>query len=172
MRKILEIPSLVLGLSLALCGCVTAYRWTSSVPEGMRTVTVPTFRNDSNVTELGNIATRQVLREIQREGTFKVKRPDDAAVEIQGVIRQAQAGYSAGDRRTGARLGEYTFTLSADVSVIDRVNGKVLINNRRYSAVTTYVTNQDRLTGERDASGRAADDLAQQIVDDLTSMQW
>jgi len=168
MKKLLSIVS----VALAACGCITAYKWTSSVPEKMRTVSVPTFRNESNVTELGSVATRQILREIQREGTFKIKRSSDAAVEIQGTVKSANSGYSAGDRRSGMRLGEYLFRVVAEVSVIDRANGKVLVDNRRYTAVTTYVANQDRLTGERDASGRAAEDLAQQIVDDLTSMQW
>lgn len=157
---------------VTLCGCLTAYKWTSTVPEKMRTVFVPTFRNESDVTELGNVVTRQVLREVQREGTFKVVRQDDAAVEIQGAVKYAKGVYSAGDRRSGMRLSEYMLTVVAIVSVVDRVSGKVLIDNRRYKAVATYVSNQDRFTGDRDASGRAAEDLAQQIVDDLTSMQW
>jgi len=168
--------SLLFHFSLLLltctCGCITAYKWTSSVPEKMRTVCVPTFRNESNVTELGTIVSRQILREVQREGSFKVARPADAAVEVQGIIKSAKSGYSAGDRRSGARLGEFMFTVVAVVSVIDRVNGRVLVNNREYRAVTTFVANQDKMTGERDASGRAAEELALQIVDDMTSMQW
>ena len=69
-----------------LAGC-RAYTWTSSVPEDMRTVSVPTFRNETDVVELGAVATRQTLREFQREGSFKVMRPGDAAIEVQGVIR-------------------------------------------------------------------------------------
>lgn len=168
--------SLLFHFSLLLLtftgGCITAYKWTSSVPEKMRTVCVPTFRNESNVTELGTIVSRQILREVQREGSFKVARPADAAVEVQGIIKSTRSGYCAGDRHSGARLGEYVFTVVAVVSVIDRVNGRVLVDNRRYEAVTTFVANQDKMTGERDASGRAAEDLALQIVDDMTSMQW
>jgi len=172
MRKILSLSLIAFAASLAFCGCITAYKWTSSVPEKMRTVCVPTFRNNSDVTELGSVVSRQILREIQREGTFKIKRQDDAAVEVQGTIVSASSGYGAGDRRAGARLAEFVFTVVAEVSVIDRVNGKVLIGNRRYTAKTTYVINNDQLTGERNASGRAAENLALQVVDDLTAMQW
>lgn len=172
MRKTLNVALFTLAFALALCGCVTAYKWTSSVPEKMRTVSVPTFRNNTDVTELGSVMSRQLLREFQREGSFKIRRSDDAAIEVQGTITSAKSGYSAGDRRAGMRLGEYTFTVVAEVSVIDRVNGKVLINNRPYRAVTTFVINSDMLTGERNASGRAAEDLAAQVVDDVTSMQW
>jgi len=168
--------SLLFHFSLLLlaftCGCMSSYQWTSSVPERVRTVCVPTFRNNTDVTELGSVVSRQILREFQREGTFKIKRPADAAIEVQGTIKSATSGYAGGDRRSGMRLGEYAFRIVAEVSVIDRANGKVLINNRPYTAVTTYVINQDIQTGERNASGRAAEDLAQQIVDDLTAMQW
>ena len=61
MKKIL--PTVLAALALA--GCAN-YRWTSPVPADMQTVTVPTFRNESNVLELGAVATRQVLREFQR----------------------------------------------------------------------------------------------------------
>ena len=100
-------------LGLALCGCGTDYCWRSSVPEAVRTVSVPTFRNESNVMELGAVATRQVLREFQREGTFKIRATGDAALEVQGVVRSAHSGISAYDRRAGSRVS--AFTLEADV---------------------------------------------------------
>jgi len=163
---------LVLVLAASACGCLTSYRWTSSVPERMRTVCVPTFRNETDVTELGAVVSRQILREVQREGTFKIRREGDAALEVQGTVVAAGNAYSVGDRRSGARLYESVFSVEVKVSVIDRANGKVLVDNRPYTAQTTYVINQDTLTGQRNASGRAAEDLAMQIVDDLTSMQW
>ena len=70
----------------ALAGCRSPYSWTSDVPQKLRTVAVPTFRNESDVTELGVLAATQILSEFQREGTFKIARPDDAAGEVQGVI--------------------------------------------------------------------------------------
>jgi len=171
MRKLAGI-GFVFVLVASVCGCLTSYKWTSSVPERMRTVCVPTFRNESDVTELGTVVSRQILREVQREGTFKIKREGDAAIEIQGTVKSAYDSYGAGDRRSGSRLYESVFTVVATVSVIDRANGKVLVDNRQYTAQTTYVINQDTLTGHRNASGRAAEDLAMQVVDDLTSMQW
>ena len=49
MRKIL----FVIVPVLALAGCRTSYSWTSDVPKNLRTVSVPTFRNESDITELG-----------------------------------------------------------------------------------------------------------------------
>ena len=167
MKKIL--PTVIAVLALA--GCAN-YRWTSPVPADMRTVTVPTFRNESNILELGAVATRQVLREFQREGTFKIASADDAAIEVQGVIKSASVGRIYFKREMSMRAFEQRLVVAADVSLIDRRSGKVMVNNRRYVAETTYFSDTDIATARRDASGRAAEDLARQIVDDVTSCRW
>ena len=158
--------------ALALGGCGTDYCWRSNVPQEMRTVAVPTFRNETDVTELGSLAARQVLREFQREGTFKVRSADEAALEIQGVMKATSSGVQAYDRRQGRRLAGYSLTAVAEVSVIDRRGGKVLVDNRRYRAETSYTASQDKTTAMRDASGRLAEDLARQIVTDVLNLKW
>lgn len=172
MRFFVVLRSSLIPLSLAFCGCATGYCWRSSVPEGMRTVSVPTFRNESNVSELGSVATRQLLREFQREGTFKVRMTGDAALEIQGVIKSATPSLSAYDRRSGSRIAAYTASAEAEVSVVDKRNRKVIVDNRKYIASTVFTAEQDRTTAMRDASGRLADDLARQVVDDLLNLKW
>ncbi|MBR5549714.1 MAG: hypothetical protein IKU71_08280 [Kiritimatiellae bacterium] len=167
MKKIL--PTIIAALALAGCA---SYRWTSPVPADMRTVNVPTFRNESDLLEFGAVATRQVLREFQREGTFKIASADDAAIEVQGVIKSVSTGRIYFKREMSMRAYEQRLIVSADVSFVDRRNGKVIVNNRRYTAETTYFSDTDMATARRDASGRAAEDLARQIVDDVTSCRW
>lgn len=156
-----------LTVGLVLTGCRTVYRWSSGVPDEMRAVSVPVFRNASDVTGLGAAVTTQVLREIQREGSLRVAAPDDCAVEIQGEVRSDHSATVAYERRTGARTREHRFTAVAVVSVVDKKSGKTLIDKRKYTAGTTFLANDDVLTGERDASGRLAEDFARQIVDDV-----
>jgi len=156
---------------LALAGCAN-YRWTSPVPAEMRTISVPTFRNETDIVELGAVATRQVLREFQREGTFKLASADDAAVEVQGVLKTASASLIHFKRAVSMRAYEQRLVVSADVSVIDRRSGKVVVDNRRYVAETTYFSDTDIATARRDASSRAAEDLARQVVDDVVSCRW
>lgn len=157
-------------LAVLAPGCAS-YSWRPSVPEGMRTVSVPTFRNESNVQELGSVMTRQVLREFQREGTFAIRREDDAALEIQGVVKDANSAGKGYNRRSGLRYASFNFTATVEVSVIDKRNGRVLVDNRRYRASTTYTAGQDISTAERDASGRLAEDLARQVVDDVLDLK-
>ena len=159
-------------LLLAFCGCATGYSWRSSVPEEMRTVSVPTFRNESEVSELGSLAARQLLREFQREGTFKIRMTGDAALEVQGVVKSVTSLRSAYDRRSGSRVAAYTASANVEVSIIDKRNRKVLVDNRRYTAEVPFTAGQDRTTAMRDASGRLADNLARQVVDDLLNLKW
>ena len=164
--------NLMLVALCATCGCGTSYSWRSGVPEEMRTVSVPTFRNESTVNELGAVATRQILREFQREGTFKIRTVGDAALEIQGVIKSASFDTTAYDRRIYGRLSSGEFRAVAEVSVIDKRERKVLVDNRTYTAMTTFTSREDRTTAMRDASGRLADDLARQVVNDLLNLKW
>ena len=158
-------------VGFAVCGCGTDYAWRSSIPQDMRTVSVPTFRNESDMQEAGAVAARQVLREFQREGTFSVRGSDDAALQIQGTITSVSGGVAAYDRRHGLRLGGQDVSAKAVVSVIDRRRGKVLVDNRAYSATATFVAGQDVTTAQRDATGRLMEDLARQIVDDVLALK-
>lgn len=159
-------------MGIVLTGCATNYGWGPRVPADMRSVAVPTFRNESEVTELGSVTTRQVLREFGREGTFRISSVGAAAVEIQGVIKSASLGTLAYDRRAGLRSSSHEFKMTAEVSVIDKKTGRVLVNNREYEARTTLSVGQDYDTAQRDASGRLADDLARQVVDDVLNLNW
>lgn len=157
--------------AFALAGCAS-YKWKSDVPAKLRTVCVPTFRNESDSTELGVLAARQLLREFQREGTFKIAGHDDAAVEVQGIVKYTSVGNNGSDRRFNNRLVAYSLTMVAEVSVVDRVNGRVLVDNKTYTATTSFTYGGDMLSAERSALGRVADDMAQQVVDDVLAVQW
>ena len=156
----------------ALCGCGTDYAWRSSVPHDMRTVSVPTFRNESDMQEAGALASRQLLREFQREGTFAIRMSDDAALQVQGTVKSVGSTVAAYDRRQSFRLGAHELTAVVEVSVVDKRRGKVLVDNRSYTASVPFVSSADISTASRDASGRVMDDLARQIVDDVLALKF
>ena len=116
------------ALALLLAGC-SSYRWRSSVPEELRSVAVPVFENRTSSAELGPIVTQYVLREFQREGTFSIRRSGSSALEVQGSIVKASRSAAAFDRGYGSRASEYRYTVTAEVSLVNRDTGKVLMNN-------------------------------------------
>ena len=83
-----------------------------------------------------------------------------------------KAGATAYNRRTYGRLYSGEVEAQVEVSVIDKREGRVLVDNRLYRARTTLVIGQDSVTAERDASGRLADALARQVVDDMLNLKW
>jgi hypothetical protein len=156
------------ALAAFAAGCAS-YSWRPSVPPEMRTVSVPVFRNEGAVAALGGEVARQVLRELQREGTFRIARPDDASVEVQGSVKAGDPTVVAYERRTGSRIRERELHATATVSFIDKKGGKTLVDGRKYRARVTFAAGDDVLTGARDASSRLAEELARQIADDLVA---
>ena len=170
MKTILKSLCTVLAFTI-LSGCAS-YSWTSEVPEELRTISVPSFENRTMVSELGTITTQFILREFQREGTFKIKRTGDAALEVQGVIVTAGRDSIAYNRSYGTRASEYRYFVVAEVSVINKKTGRVLFEKRNYVAETTFLTQNDILTAQRNSAQRIATDLARQIVDDIIAYPY
>ena len=154
-----------------LSGCA-GYTWGTSVPKEYRKVSVPVFENMTTASEIGPIVTQYTLREFQREGSFKIVRPDDAAIEVQGIIRSASRGGVTYDRGEGMRASEYRYTVVADVTFVDKKNGKVLLERKGIKGETTFLTNDDLLTGLKNASFRIADDIARQVVNDALALPF
>ena len=157
--------------SMLLSGCA-GYTWGTSVPKEYRKVSVPVFENMTEVSEIGPIVTQYTLREFQREGSFKIVRPADAAIEVQGVLRSMDREGVAYDRGQGMRASEYRYVIVADVTFVDKKNGKVLLERKGIQGSTTFLTNDDLLTGQKNASFRIADDIARQIVNDALALPF
>ena len=165
--------TVVLGLALgavALFSGCASYTWGTSVPEEYRTVAVPVFENLTEVSEMGPTVTQYTLREFQREGSFKVVRPADAAIEVQGVIKKMTRHGIAYDRARGMRASEYRYEILADVAFVDRRKGKVLLERKGLKGETTFLTQNDLLTGQKNAAARIAQDLARQIVNEALAL--
>ena len=148
--------------ALALCGCAN-YRWTSRVPDEIRTVAVPVFENRTMSAELGPIVSQYVLREFQS---------GDSSIEVQGSIVKAERRPVSFDRAYGSRADEYRYLVTAEVSIINKDAGRVLQANRPYTGETTFLVQGDLLTAQRNAAQRIAQDLARQIVDDVVSYPY
>ena len=157
--------------AVLMCGCAN-YRWTSSVPQEIRTVAVPEFQNQSHLAELGPATTQYTLREFQREGTFSIRRSGDSSIEVQGVIKKVEFKPVAYARGYGMRAGEYRCFATLEASLIDKDKGKVLLNNRSYTAETTISVQNDLLTAQRNAVPRLAAEFARQIVDDALNYPY
>jgi len=159
---------LVLGGSLLMSGCGT-YRATSGVPAELRTIAVPVFENKTGYPEFGAIATQHALREIQREGSFKIAPLESASLKLLCSVHSEKRGFSL-NRTYGTRASENRFRLIASVTLVERSTGKFLLDNLQIEAMTTFMTYDDMLTGMQSAAPRISEELARNIVDTILAL--
>ena len=151
-------------------GC-SSYRFTSSVPEELRSISVPVFENASGFPEIDAVVTQYVLREFQRQGTFKIKDVKDSSLKLIGKLVNCEAEALNYDRNYGSRTSEYRLNLTAEITLVERGTGKLLINGEHVRVNTTFLTHGDMPTGLQDAYPRIAKELSRAIVDRLLA-QW
>lgn len=145
-------------------GCAS-YKFGSAVPEELRTLAVPVFENASGYPEIDAVVTQYVLREFQREGTFKVSTLDNASLKLLGKLVKTDLQSLNYDRNFGSRTSEYRYSLVAEITLVERGSGKLLIDAMPIKANTTFLTHGDMLTGMQDAYPRIAKELARAITD-------
>lgn len=149
---------------LFMAGCAS-YKFRSAVPEELRTIAVPVFENASGYPEIDAVVTQYVLREFQREGTFKVSTLDNASLKLLGKLVKTDLQSLNYDRNFGSRTSEYRYSLVAEITLVERGSGKLLIDAVPVKANTTFLTHGDMLTGMQDAYPRIAKELARAITD-------
>ena len=170
MRTYPAITVAIISALLFSTGCST-YRFRSSVPEELRTIAVPVFENASGFPEIDAVVTEYVLREFQREGTFKIKGVHDASLKLLGKLVKSETQALNYDRNYGSRTSEYRYSIVAEITLVERGTGKLLIDGMQIKANTTFLTQGDMLTGLQDAYPRIAKDLSRSIVDAVLA-QW
>jgi hypothetical protein len=169
--KMMRLAFIAVAVALLTAGCAN-YRWSSRVPEEIRTVAVPVFQNSSSLAELGPMVSQYTLREFQREGTFSIRRSGDSSIEVQGRVAKVDFRPIAFDRGRGMRAGEYRCFATLEVAVVDKEHDRDLISKRVYKAETTITVQGDLLTARRNCVPRLATEFARQIVDDVLSYPY
>jgi hypothetical protein len=159
---------LVLGGGLLMSGCGT-YHATSGVPAELRTIAVPVFENKTGYPEFGAIATQHTLREIQRQGSFKIAPMESASLKLLCSVHSENRGLSF-NRTYGTRASENRFRLIASVTLVERGTGKFLLDNVPIEASTTFMTYDDLLTGMQNAAPRVAEELSRNILDTILAL--
>ena len=164
-----------MSLGLVIAGCVllagcASYRLTSDVPEELRTIAVPVFENETGYPEVGATVTQHVLREFQREGTMKIKPLEDASLKLLGTVRQGELQAIRFERAYGSRAAEYRYSLIAEITLVERDTGKLLLDAVQVQGATTFLTYDDMLTGMQNAYPRIAKELSRAIVDTVLAV--
>ena len=151
------------------CGYHTAGH-TVQLPEEVKTIAVPAFKNETATYRIEQMLTASVVREFTTRTHYRILNdPGEAAdATLRGTVLSTAASPLAYDTATG-RAASVLVVVSIKVTLMDRA-GKVLYQNPAYLFREQYEVSQDlRSFFEEDtpASRRLSQDFARTLVSNI-----
>jgi outer membrane lipopolysaccharide assembly protein LptE/RlpB len=151
------------------CGYHTAGH-VVQVPEGIQTIAIPAFKNESPTYRIEQILTEGVVREFTTRTRYQIlhEASDDADATLQGTVLSTAATPLAYDTNTG-RAASVLVVVSISVKLTDR-RGKVLYQNPQYLFREQYELSQDLTTffqEDSPALRRLSRDFGRTLVSNL-----
>ncbi|GJQ30779.1 MAG: hypothetical protein HBSAPP03_26630 [Phycisphaerae bacterium] len=162
----------MVGLAGAGSGCASdarqGYSFSSTMPEGITTVSVPVFENYTFDVGLEAELTEAVIKELQRTSGVRVVQGGGADSSLKGAITSSELRRLTLERGTGL-VQELALTIVVDFDWKHNRTGQVLTSRRNFAASDTFVPAKP--TGERIETGRhaAVQRLAKDLVAELRS---
>lgn len=135
--------------------------------EGIRTLAVPTFKNDTLHTRTEVLIASTVIKQIQQDGTFRIEAPDRADAILEGTISEVRRRPARSVRGNVLATREFNMELTLDYQIRRRDTGKV-IWNRSVEGRTSFFVSGDVATDERQAIPLAAEDAAVRLVSQIS----
>ena len=114
-------------------GC--SYRAGTALPAGLRTVYVPVLQNKTRATGLEADVTKALVAEFQAEGSLRPVKMKDADCEVRGAVSSYKRDVTG--KGTEGVPTERQVVIRASVSLVDRRDGKTLIDGMIVSSVHT-----------------------------------
>lgn len=154
----------VLALALVCSGC--GYALGYRMPEGVRTIAVPVFANETFPLrrEVEYDVTRAVRRELEVRSDVRLTDAERADAVLEGTVVAFRQAVLTEDNRDDA--AESSIHVTVQVRLVRSRDGEVLFD-RRISDHATFSS----LRGETidDARNQAIDEIAERVVADLES---
>jgi len=159
----------ITAMLLAGCGYHTAGHATR-LPQNVRTIAVPAFVNQTQTYRIGQLLTRDVVRELIGRTKYRVlnQAGDAADATLKCIVTSAQASPLTYDAQTG-RVSSAVVTVAMKVTLTDR-SGKVLFENLNYSFRQQYQVSREVTSffeEETPALQRMSEDFARTLVSDV-----
>ena len=164
-RSVIGIISVTVIALLLPAGCA-GYRIGSTLPPGINVIHIPTFINNTSEPRLEIETTQAAIREIQRDGTLSISDLDKSDIVLHATLvdfKLEPLRYES-DRSTTTR--EYRLTITADLTVTQRLTQEVLTRNT-VQGETDFIPTGDLSSAKREALPAAAKDLAHDIVESI-----
>ncbi|HEY8900723.1 MAG TPA: LPS assembly lipoprotein LptE [Chthoniobacterales bacterium] len=165
------VAALVLLASFALTslsGC--GYRLGAVKPAQLANVTkiaIPTFKNKTYQPHIEVLMADTTIKQFQQDGTYEIV-PDDRAdailyCTVEDIVRrQARAVLS-----NVLATREFSLKMTVEYELTDRVTGARIMSGK-FNVDTSFYTNNDLATDQRQAIVNAAQEVAVKLTGEIT----
>ena len=191
----LSILALICGALVSLSGCAS-YQIGGAKPasySGINNIFIPSFKNSTLEPRLSSLVTNAVLKEVQADGTYKVTNRANCDAMLMGTISyftkkqlravktntlesrelkvQLVCEFYLADPNTGKRITQLQAPNEETLvnSSIDGSDDILSVRQGRVYGSTLQVVDDSFQVGERGALAIAAEDLATQLVSQLSN---
>jgi hypothetical protein len=159
---------IILGaLVLFLGGC--GYTMKATLPEGIKTIAVPTFKNVITPSDrytyqpgLEIDLTNAVIDDLLFDGNLKVVNEDEADALLLGEIVRYEQESIRYNSSEGVR--QYRLFMVVKLTLQNQKTGKVIWTEKNFTGDTEYFIEGGSTVTERTAARNAIEDLAKKIV--------
>ena len=152
-----------------LTGCL-GYHVGPAKPSYLRdvhTLAVPTFKNRTLVPRIEVLVTDTVIKQLQQDGTFKVASDGNGDATLEADIVQVDRTPARSVRGNVLATTEFNLTLRVRYHVVGR-DGTMLVSATTATGRTSFFVGGDVVTDERQALPLATENLATQLVSQLS----
>lgn len=158
--------SLVLAFLVGGCAGYHVGPATPAHLSHIKTIAVPTFANTTLTPRIEALVTGTVIKQMQQDGTFRIVTEDKADAVLKGEIVAVGRSPARSVRGNVLATTEFNLNLAVRYSLVDR-DGKPLASAGA-SGSTSFFVGSDVSTDERQALPLAAEELAKQLVSQLS----
>jgi len=160
-----------LAAMLLFSGCA-GYHIGATVPkkmEGVKTIAVPSFHNNTLVPRLESLAASTVVSQFQQDGTFQVRSSKEADVILVGTIENIRRRGARSVRSDVVKQQEYILTLTISYVVTRRCTGEQIDTGVVMGDTSFFVSGNDVNQDERQAIPLAIEKAAVRMVGRVTT---
>jgi len=133
--------AILLLAALCLSGCA-GYHIGPIQPKymaGIKTLAVPSFKNDTLTPRLEVLAADMLIRQIQQDGTYEIVSSDKADAIIEGTISNIRRYPARSLQKDVLTTTEFTVTVTLSYSITRRDTGEKIKTNAADGTSSFYV---------------------------------
>jgi len=170
MKALLWLP-----LFAVLCSCANYKMGNTTKGAGLqdvRVLYVPTAVNETDETAVPGPVTNAILQEIDRDGTFRHARKDEADAILEVTVKRIERSPIQQSVEQYLTTLQYQLTLTLEYRVYSMKDKKESIPKTMISGYTTFFVQGDQTESQRQALPLAAQSAAQNLITALASRGW